>query len=246
MSTLDQIIKGEEPASVEETPVETSESIPEAENTETQEAGEALQGEISETPSEDNQTKSVDIEALQSEMESLRKESGGLKAALSAERKKRQEAASKEPEQDFFDDPNKYLAESETRFDAKLANVRIEMSEQFARQKYEDFGDKMELFGRLAEEDPTLVAKMRGHQNPAEYAYVEADKHHKLSEFGDMKSYEDKIRGEERLKFEAEINTRVDAEVAKRQDLPGTLSNVQSAGTGNGKKDYSLKGILGR
>jgi len=235
MSDLDDVLNGVEPEPVIE-PIEEVEEITETLETK----GEESTPPVEETPVE------VTTQDLQAKIESLEKESNGLKSAAAAERRKRQDMQKDEPKEDFWTDPDKSLNAMETRLSDRYDDKFINLSEDFARKTYDDYDAKMEVFGKLTQNDPSLVAKMRANSNPAEFAYNEADKHQKLAEFGDLDSYADKIRAEERVKFNSLLEERVSEEITKRK-LPGSLANTRAAG-GNTTVNVndSLESILGR
>ena len=147
----------------------------------------------------------------------------GIKAALLAERRKRQEieqqlAAKMEEEKPFLgEEYEQRFTETERKFQQQLINQKLDISEAFARDKYADFGDKIVIFEAMVQENPALYQQMRAQATPADFAYKTATNQQKLRE---------KITAE----IEAKYATKGAAEHQKRAELPGTLATVSGAG----------------
>lgn len=133
-------------------------------------------------------------------------------AALADERAKRQElqrqveelrrkvetpAVPETPQEkiDFLDDPDKWMAQKEAAFEAKLANLernhqaqRLADSEQAIRDKYADSDikpdDAFAAFGEAVQQNPALAAEMLKARNPGEYAYSAGKRLLMLSDAG--------------------------------------------------------------
>lgn len=149
---------------------------------------------------------------------------------------------------DLFEDPDAALSHIEQTFDQKLQRARIDWSEAAARQRYQDFDDKVTEWNQMATENPAMWEQMRASPDPAEYVYREATRAAKLREIGDISTYEAKVRAEERAKIEAEMNAKIEAEIKKRMELPGSLSDTRATGGNNAPPvtNESLDDILGR
>lgn len=159
-------------------------------------------------------------------------------AALLAERHKRQlaeqraaqlEAAKQAEEKPFLgEEYEQRFQETEQRFQQQLVTQKLDLSESFARDKYEDFEEKLSIFGELCQQNPTLYGQMVAQLNPAEFAYKTASNQLKLKEMSNPEEYEQKLRA----KIEAEVKAKYDKEAAKREDLPGSLATARGvAGT---------------
>lgn len=163
----------------------------------------------------------------------------GLKAAEAAERRKRQaleqQLAEKAQEQkpDFWEDPEGRLAEVQSQFQQQLTAQKLDISEAFAREKYPDFDEKLQVFAGMAQENPVLYQQMAQQANPAEFMYRTSANQQKLKEMGDPTAYEAKLKERLRAEWEAERA----AEAKKREDLPGTIANA--AGSGGGTVAWS-------
>ena len=101
----------------------------------------------------------------------------GLRAALRAERRKRQEAEqqarSKAEAFDpsvFYQDPAHIQSFVEQRMSAQAINI----SREFAKQQFDDYEEMAELFVEEAERNPALIHEPRGHPAPALFAYQTA------------------------------------------------------------------------
>jgi len=155
----------------------------------------------------------------------------GLQAALLAERRKRQEleqqlAESKKKKPDFWEDPEARLADTENRFQQQLVMQKLDISEAFAREKYSDFDEKLEVFAAMTQENPALYQQMIQQVNPADFAYKAATNQQKLKEMGNPLEYEAKLEARLRAKWEAE---RAE-ENKKRADLPGSIATTAGVG----------------
>lgn len=120
-------------------------------------------------------------------------------AALADERAKRQElqrqieelrrkvetpAVPETPQEkvDFLDDPDKWMAQKEAAFEAKLTALerkhqaqRLADSEESVRERYADAeikpDDAFSAFGEAVQQNPALAQEMLNARNPGEYAY---------------------------------------------------------------------------
>lgn len=179
----------------------------------------------------------------------------GLEAELARIRAKNRELEGRvnqqaQPEQrpDFFEDPDAALTTLEQRVEQKIAKARIDWSEQSARQRYEDFDNKIEVFTEIANENPMLWQQMTASPDPADFAYKQADQVLKMREFGDISSFEEKIRADERIKAEEKAKAEYEAKLRELSGLPQPLSDTRATG-GNSSPpvtDESLEDVLGR
>lgn len=159
----------------------------------------------------------------------------GLQAALLAERRRRQELEAalqqkQEEEKPFLgEEYEQRFQETEVKFQNQLIRQKLDLSESFARDKYADFGDKLEVFETMLQENPALYQEMIRQANPAEFAYKTASNQQKLKEMGDPAEYEKKLRDKITAELEEKYKTQLEAETKKRQQLPGTLAGAKGA-----------------
>lgn len=116
----------------------------------------------------------------------------GLKAALAAERKKRQDAeaaaaAKVEPEKtpDPIEDPEGYKASLEKQAEQSGYRLRADISRSVMLSLHDDYAEKEAEFMALAENDPTLVTKLQAADNPAKFAYDTAKEHAEVQKLRD-------------------------------------------------------------
>jgi hypothetical protein len=160
-------------------------------------------------------------------------------AALEDERRKRQEyerrlqqyERQQQPKQEkpgFWEQPEQYL--ETVRNEARMEAIRgkLDITEDLARSKYQDYDDQLAVFGTLIQQNPNLLQQMLQARNPAEFAYSVAKNHATVTEAGSIEAMREKIRAEERAKIEAEIKAKAEAEAKKRDAIPNTLTDVQS------------------
>ena len=177
MSDLEQMLN--DPAETEqeqEQEAQQDEAKAEAESTGEQDDGA--------TPApEQEQAQTPSLEALQAQLDDMRKEASGLKYALTDERQKRQimeQRLGQQPQEqkhiDPLEDPDGYRQEILGQVQSAVLNERINMSRSFAQARYEDYPQMEQRFADLANQHPQLIAELRQQQNPAEYAYQTAKK----------------------------------------------------------------------
>ena len=152
-------------------------------------------------------------------------EAAGLKAALAAERKKRQELEAKlqaEPEKlpDPVEDPEGYAAALEQRQAESAFKQKADLSREVMMSIHDDYGDKEAVFMQMAESDPSLVGKLHAAANPAKFAYDTATDHLEVQKLRDPE-YLDKLateKAKEMLK-----NMGVDPEKGIDPDKPAQV-----------------------
>jgi hypothetical protein len=157
----------------------------------------------------------------------------GLLKALQAERKLRQDLENRikpepEPEKEFdWSDPQKHLAEMETKLDQKYQSKFLAMSESLCEARHDDFQDKKAVFFEMAQANPAIVNTMVVQADPAEYAYKLAEQEVFRREVaGDPETFRAKIRAEERAKLEDEFNKKVNEKVQIATSLPPTAKSM--------------------
>lgn len=172
----------------------------------------------------------------------------GIKAAMMAERRKRQdteaklaqleaerEAAAKEEKPYLGEEYEQRFTETEQRFNQQLLLQKLDISEDFARSKYADYEEKLELFRAQVEQNPALYQQMIQQVNPAEFAYKTANDSQKmarLKELGDPDEFAAKLREtiKAELKAEAEAEKTAAVEAAIKAKLKGGFSEQRSSG----------------
>ncbi len=162
---------------------------------------------------------------------------------LEEERTKRQEAerklkeaAPKEPEKTFWEDPEGALAKEReaterVRQETQQAvlNMRLQTAETIARSKHADFDEKIAVFSELAKTTPGLGQQWLASTDPAEYAYQLGKSHMELREAGGLEQLRAKIEKETRVKLEAEYAKKAQELEAQRAALPPTLTNAHAS-----------------
>lgn len=167
----------------------------------------------------------------------------GLKAALKAERRKRQAAereAHAAPPFDpsvFYQDP----AHIQSYVEQQTAQTRLLLSQEFAREQYADYGEMEEIFVEAAEANPGLIEELRRHPAPALYAYKTAKQLQTVRDAQDG-SLEARITAQVEARIRAEYEARAKAPVA----IPPDLSGVRSSKDDGQLPDESLESILSR
>jgi len=164
----------------------------------------------------------------------------GLKAALTAERRKRQELEQRASAPQF--DPQRFYQDPQ-----EIANfvsqqqlvTAISMSREFAREQYADYDEMEALFEEEAQRNPALIAELRQHAAPALFAYKTAKS---------LKTVREAQDGSLEARLRAEIEQKVRAELAAqaRPPVPTDLSGVRSAPSQTAVPDESLETILKR
>jgi hypothetical protein len=234
MADLDEILNPPQ-----ESETEQEETTTEQETEQREETTEQKQ----ETGVKESQT------AAETEKPAESTEAAGLKAAMIAERKKRQEleqqlAAQQEAARLAAEEEKPFLGEeyearfgeTESKLREELVQTKIMMSREFAMDKYSDFAEKEAAFLEMAQTNPELVGKMRANANPAAFAYktvTDAQRIQKLQEMGDPAELEAKIyeRVKAELLAEQEKEKAAAVEAAIKSKLKGGFSEQRSVGT---------------
>ena len=178
----------------------------------------------------------------------------GLKQAMIAERRKRQEleatlAAKQEEEKPYLgEEYEARFKDTESKFQNALIQQKLDLSESFAREKYADWDDKLVVFADMIKENPALYQQMIQQANPAEFAYKTANNQQKLKEMGDPSEYEKNLRAKIEAEMKAKYEKQSEQEAAKRDELPGSLAITRGA-SGTHSASWAgptdLKDVLG-
>lgn len=181
--------------------------------------------------------------------------------AMFDERKKRQEAQAEAEKKKFWEaeDQDKFLEEAisqrvqsvEQRLTNQFQSDRLNLSEDLARQKYDDYQDKFQVFTQMVQRDPSIYQQMLSQPNPAEFAYRAAKRLQDIQEMGDPDSYRAKIEAEVREKIVQEVEEKnrqqYEQQVQQTNSLPHSFSEKQSKNVPRGSfaGPASLDSILG-
>lgn len=103
---------------------------------------------------------------------------------------------------------------------------RAEVSEMLARQKFEDYDQKIEAFKEAIQDNPFLIQQVQQAADPATFAYNAANKYLEAKQYG--------IASPTREQIEAEIREKVIAELGIRPKVPSTLAGDRSVGSRSG------------
>ena len=238
MSDLDDVLEGEEA---------TGEELASSPEEETEQAG------PTEEAAEEKPTEEPDA-SIQED-----KEQEGLKAAIAAERRRRQEAEQRiaEFEQkaqesvekpDFWEDPESVIQERMQSVERKFENRFLNMSEHSARARHKDFDDVASyFFDELAAQNPALAQEALQAPDPYEHIYQTASKHKLVNDIGDIESYKSKLRAEIAQELEAEKKAAIEQALKTKSELPGTLSKESAASSPASGAEYeSLEDLMGR
>lgn len=158
-------------------------------------------------------------------------------AAYKAEKDKRQEleaklaSQAKPPEQKpgFWEQPEEHLNRVSQEAQFQALAVKMDLTEDMARAKYADFDEKFETFKALVASHPDLRSQLLQARNPAEFMYSTAKNHAELQAAGSVEGLREKMKAQIRAEVEAEYKAKAEADQKKRDALPNTLTDVQSA-----------------
>jgi len=193
-----------------------------------------------ESESEESWTKQMALDERRKRQD-LEKTSQELKAQIAELQKglpKKEEEVEQKP--DVLDDPEAALKYTETSFDAKLYQQKIDMSRSFMKEmsdKFPDYDDMEKKFIELAKNDEHLSRKLRESSNPAKFAYDTAKNHAKNLTLNDP-NYEVNLREKLRQEILEEIangqNTKSESKkvvnIPSLNNATGTNSNVARSG----------------
>lgn len=191
------------------------------EDTTEQETGEETTQVAAETIEEQVVTPTAAEKALQAELARVRQKNREIESALLAKQEEEKPYLGEEYEQRF--------KETENKFEQRLINQKLDLSESFARDKYADFPEKLAVFEEMVKENPILYREMVSQSNPAEFAYKTAANQLKMKEMGNPVEYETKLRAEITAELEAKYKKQMESETRKRDELPGSLADARGA-----------------
>ncbi len=119
---------------------------------------------------------------------------------------------------------------------------RAEVSEMLARQKYEDYDAKIEVFKEAIASNPFLIEQVQNAPDPATYAYNAAVKYEEAKAYG--AAPQPQVQ-----QLQAEINQLKAQLGLDRPKVPSTLADSRSVGSRYApidSGDDSLRSILNR
>lgn len=248
---LDEILNSSDPGdetpevATEPTQTETPETIGRARDEQGRfvakdETGEVEpQGEASVTPTQEQEPERVPVRALQDERQKRQQLEERLRqydeyfAQLNSQQ---------QPEEtpDQFTDPEGYTAhvvrqavqaaiqEIAPQLQRTQTLSRAEVSEMLARQKYEDYDQKIEAFKEAVQDNPFLIQQVQQAPDPAIFAYNAAVKYLEAKQYGNASPTRDQIEAEIREKVIAELGLNA------RPNVPTTLAGARSVGSRTG------------
>lgn len=234
VGNLESILDGTDTDEIEETAEQVEQTdTPEPEEVETGEQAEETAEEQTPEPEPEPEPSATPAE----EPEEVK----GLRAALKAERRKRQEAEQQAQIKQFdpasfYEDPSNI----QHFVQEKLAVTAINMSREFAKHQFEDYDEMEELFAEEAERNPALVHQLKSHPAPALFAYQTAKQLKTVREAQDG-SLEARIRAEVEAKVRAEYEAKQKKAAAA---VPPDLAGARSVSGDDSPPDESIDAIL--
>lgn len=106
--------------------------------------------------------------------------------------------------------------------------MKVEVAEQFARSKWEDYDEKVETFKEEAQRNPFLWRELAAAANPAEYAYNAATNILAARTYGTATPPSE-------ADIEARLREKIMAEIGMKQpNVPTSLASAQSRGSRSG------------
>lgn len=166
-----------------------------------------------------------------------------------------QQKQTKVEKPDAFAQPDEAIAHAIAGVEQRFQNQLLNMSEQGAKARHEDFEAMSELFfNKMAMENPALQAEALTQVDPYEFIYTSAKNQvelEQITELGGVDAMRESIREELRAELKAELETEKKAAIEKAIDgvIPNSLSGTRAAG-GNQGETYSgptpLSKIVGK
>lgn len=159
-------------------------------------------------------------------------------AAAKDERNKRQELerrlqeieAQQNPPKEFWEAPEERLQQFEARIQHNVLVSKMDISENLARSRYQDFDEKVGVFKELLENTPGLIQQFTSALDPAEFAYRTSANYMKVRDAGSIDGMRSKIEAEVRAKVEAEYREKELAREKKLGSIPNSVSNITGSG----------------
>lgn len=178
-------------------------------------------------------------ETPEPEQEPLARELHGIKAALTEARselrelKNAQPRPAPQPAPDMYDDPEGYRAHQEQQYRVREQNLRLDMSEELARQAHGDDVVDAAFEALKATNDPTISASIMQARSP----WGEVVKWHKAHKVqSEIGSDPDGWMKRQRAEIRAQVQAEMVAEQAKLRAATSAPSMANVTGTGGGLK----------
>jgi len=170
----------------------------------------------------------------------------GLKQAMLAERRKRQEleaelAKKAQEEKPYLgEEYEARFQETEQRFQAELVRQKLDLSESIARDRHADFDEKFNVFSDLIKQYPALYPQMVQQVNPAEFMYKTASNAMRMKEMENPEEYERKLKEKWEAEYKAK-NEKKDTPPVSIAGARGAAGTHQAAWQGPASLDDILK-----
>ena len=145
-----------------------------------------------------------------------------------------------EPQQQtqFWDNPEAALKQQKDdliqlkqELRTELMQTKLQISEDFARQRHPDYTEKIPIFGELLKTTPGLYQQWMASSDMAEFAYKIAKHHQDVEQLGGLdnllKKKEEEISASVRKEIEEELAKKEAEKQKLAESLPRTLSNVR-------------------
>lgn len=147
----------------------------------------------------------------------------------SSQKTQEEQRAPQEERPDASDDPEAALNFTEKKFEQRLFDERVLLTQELMRGVHEDYDAMEEKFVNMTKDNPALAAQLRQAPNPAKFAYETAKKYVDFENFSDPDFLKKK---------EQEIEQRILAKLQKentpvaKNSLPPTLTGKSSSASG--------------
>lgn len=116
------------------------------------------------------------------------------------------------------------------QFEQRMFLERSNMSQMMAKRDFPDLDEKVEFFVKEAQKNPALVAEMKAHPHPFEYAYKKALQLQTLAEIGDDPvAYRERMLEQLRSELSAQPAEPAVAPAQRAPLPPASLANARSA-----------------
>ena len=183
---------------------------------------------------EESEPESWTLKAVLDEREKRQK----YEKELAELRKQLEAKEEKAKRPDVFEDQDGAFKYLEDRISGIEMQTRFNMSRELMSSLKDDYEQREAQFLELAQQNPALQEQLRGHPNPAKFAYeqaVKAEKAKQLESIGDLDEYKAKLKAEILAEIEAERT-----EGKSKPSIQPSLATTRSAGT---KEEIRLESV---
>lgn len=239
MRSLDDVISGNEPAEVivdqpaqDVAPVEPQEAQEPAGDTPAEKPADGAPP----APDDDDEEKALPMHVVKA----MRKEKNDWKEkALTAQARldERERLEKQQREMSLQQQPQGQQPQMspEEQFEQRMFIERSNMSQMVAKRDYPDLDEKVEFFVENARNNPALIAEMKAHPHPFEFAYKKAVQLQTLAEIGDDPvAYRERMKEQLRSELAAPQPADPAPAAAPRAPLPpASLATARSAAPRN-------------